>query len=163
MTLKPEFRSQRGMGLIEALVTMALTVILGLGVAFLSGRAAVAQKEMNTLGLAVGQMRNVVFSGSCDGVSNGNGNGNNGNGNGNRNNTTLTLAGAGESAVTVGVNCRSRNTPLRITSTSEAFPASGNAAIPVRIPSVSTPDDEASRGLFGGQVIVGAGRQNGDD
>ncbi|WP_428240329.1 PulJ/GspJ family protein [Gynuella sp.] len=56
---------QRGMTLLEALVTMVIMMIIGLGIAYISGRSAVAQKDMNVLGLAIGQMRNSIQAGAC--------------------------------------------------------------------------------------------------
>ncbi|AJQ97157.1 hypothetical Protein YC6258_05127 [Gynuella sunshinyii YC6258] len=53
------------MTLLEAMITMVIMMIIGLGIAYISGRSAVAQKDMNVLGLAIGQMRNSIQTGAC--------------------------------------------------------------------------------------------------
>lgn len=155
MTSMADFQLQRGMSLIEALVTMTLTVILGLGVAYISGQSAVAQKDMNVLGLAVGQMRNEVFSGGCGGESN--------------KNLTLTLVSAdqktGIPAVNVMAKCKSQIANLQIKSDSESFNTTFTTRpnYSVSIPESSTLDNKISKDLFGGEVSVGTVAENGDD
>lgn len=120
------------MGLVEAMITLVLTAIIGLGMAFLAGRSAVAQKDMNVLGLTVGQMRNQVMNGTCSGTA--------------TTRTTLTVG-----ANNIQATCKSQPTPIRISSDNEDF---SSVNVVVGIPGISTPNDRTSRSLYGGSVKI---------
>lgn len=126
---------QRGMGLVEALITLLLTAIIGMGMVYLMGRSAVAQKDMNVLGITVGEMRNQIMSGQCNDSSVYN----------------SSLAVGSMMGVSVSAQCKSQNTVIQITSDDEGFTAD---SVSVPIPRISTKNDGASRGLFGGQVVM---------
>ncbi|SDO00793.1 hypothetical protein SAMN05216193_10716 [Pseudomonas jinjuensis] len=55
-------RRQRGDVLIEALIGMLLTCIVGLGVVYSTSRVAVSQKDMNLQAMAVSQLRDLLQS-----------------------------------------------------------------------------------------------------
>ncbi|TBW58458.1 hypothetical protein EZI54_03490 [Marinobacter halodurans] len=126
---------QQGIGLIEALVTLLLTAIIGLGMAYLMGRSAVAQKDMNVLGLTVGQMRNQIMSGRCNGAGT----------------VNSRLPVGTDTGITVSAQCNSQDTAIQITSDAEGF-AADNVNVP--IPQIATNNDDTSRDLFGGQVVM---------
>ena len=129
--------SQGGMGLVEAMVTLVLTAIIGMGMVYLTGRSAVAQKDTNVLGIAVGQMRDRIFSGQCGSAS--------------ATSAPLSIGPAGGTAQSVSAQCESSSTTLQITSNNAAFTAT-NVSVP--IPQISTNDDATSRRLFGGPVVM---------
>ncbi|TBW55430.1 hypothetical protein EZI54_11420 [Marinobacter halodurans] len=126
---------QQGIGLIEALVTLLLTAIIGLGMTYLMGRSAVAQKDMNVLGLTVGQMRNQIMSGQCNSADTAN----------------SQLSIGEDTGVRVSAQCSSQDTVIQITSDTKGFTAD-NVNVP--IPRISTNNDDTSRELFGGQVVI---------
>lgn len=122
--------------MIEAMVTLVLVAITGLGMVYITGRSAVAQKDMNVLGLAIGQMRNQIMSGQCNSTSN--------------TNVTLSFGDANS----VSAHCRSVNTSLQITSDNPGFTAS---TVTVAVPRISTNEAEGhhdSQDLLGGQVLI---------
>lgn len=48
---------QYGTSLLEGLISIVLTTVIGMGLVFVCGRIAVAQRDMNANGLAVQQIR----------------------------------------------------------------------------------------------------------
>lgn len=55
----------RGMSLLEALVSVLLTTILGLGITYTLARASVAQLTTSVNGLSVAGMRALLQQGTC--------------------------------------------------------------------------------------------------
>jgi len=55
----------RGMSLLEALVSVLLTAILGLGITYTIARASVAQLTTSVNGLSVAGMRALLQKGTC--------------------------------------------------------------------------------------------------
>ncbi|MNZ40498.1 hypothetical protein D3C78_580190 [compost metagenome] len=53
-------RRQRGDALIEALISMLLVSVVGLGLVYSTSRVAVSHKDMNLQAMAVSQMRNLL-------------------------------------------------------------------------------------------------------
>ncbi|MFC3606585.1 type IV pilus modification PilV family protein [Stutzerimonas tarimensis] len=58
--MKAFCNNQRGISLIEAMVSMLLVVVMGLGLAYASSRALLVQRYTTTQNLAVIQMREVL-------------------------------------------------------------------------------------------------------
>jgi Tfp pilus assembly protein PilV len=58
-------RRMRGMSMLEALVSVLLTSILGLGITYTIARASVAQLTMNVNGLSINGMRSLLQHGTC--------------------------------------------------------------------------------------------------
>lgn len=58
-------RQQRGISLLEALITLLLMSIIGIGTAYIAAKAAVAQRHSSSLHLTVSQLREALSRGEC--------------------------------------------------------------------------------------------------
>lgn len=68
----PAYQYQKGVTLIEVLVSMVLMAVIGLGAAYISGRTAVMQRDQNIHLHTVNQMRQQLEDSSkCSGKSTG--------------------------------------------------------------------------------------------
>ena len=65
MLVGPCIKYQRGMSMMEALITLLIMSIIGMGIAYMTGRAMVAQRNMGAQHLAVSQMRHQLKTGQC--------------------------------------------------------------------------------------------------
>lgn len=135
--LRPALRRQQGTSLIEALITMIILAILGIGLAYVSGRASVSQRFMNSQNLAVSQMRSILqtaTSANCTSA------------------TTVTIA-----SNIVGTPCSlpaaGTSYSVKALGASGATVASGN--ITITAPSISTATSDANaQKLLGGQITI---------
>lgn len=116
---------QLGLSMLEALITMLLLAIIGIGIAFVAGRTMVAQRNASTQHLAVSQMREALKSGACD-------------------SSAPTAVALNIASNPVSASCQSDEVTLTV------VPASGaQQVVQVSIPQISV-DHE----MFGGKVVV---------
>lgn len=111
--------------MLEALITMLLLAIIGIGIAFIAGRTMVAQRNASTQHLAISQMRETLKSGLCDASAP----------------ITVPLSIASN---TINASCKSEAVELTV------VPASGVQ----QIVQVSIPQISADHEMFGGKVVV---------
>lgn len=65
LNYKHPFSKQRGVTLIEVLISIFLMAIIGLGSAFIAGRTAVLHRDQNVHLHTINQMRNQLESSQC--------------------------------------------------------------------------------------------------
>lgn len=69
LNYKHSFSKQRGVTMIEVLISILLMTIIGLGSAFIAGRTAVLHRDQNVHLHTINQMRNQLESSQCLTVS----------------------------------------------------------------------------------------------
>lgn len=117
--------SQMGLSMLEALITMLLLAVIGIGIAFVAGRTMVAQRNASTQHLAVSQMREALKSGACDA-------------------SAPTAIALNIASSTVNASCQSESIELTV------LPASGaQQVVQVAIPQIA-----ADHEMFGGKVVM---------
>ena len=124
---------QRGFSLIEAMVTLFLVAVIGMGSVRLLGSSALAQRDMNVLGSAVGQMRTLIQQDGCG----------------------KALAGGQAPTLKIGdqtvkANCSAKSVAIIVSSPSMIADGGSDVEISVDIPSVTAESTE----LFGGEIVV---------
>lgn len=119
---------QAGLSMLEALITLLLMSIIGMGIAYVTGKTLVAQRNTGAQYLAVSQMRQAVKSGDCAGAANVS--------------RTVQIA-----SMSLQANCRSENVTLTV------VPAAGSGiasqAVVVAMPQVSVNSPQ-----LGGEIIM---------
>lgn len=119
------------MSLLEALISLLIMSILGLGLAYVTAKASVVQHNMNAQGLAVSGMRNLLQQGSCT-------------------SSQIALASS-----TVAVGCTNNSTAYTITMASAGSTTTTNGTISLPTMQTST----AANTQLGGQISVDATQQ----
>ncbi|MFN4238387.1 MAG: prepilin-type N-terminal cleavage/methylation domain-containing protein [Vogesella sp.] len=122
-----ERRAQRGMSLLEALITLLLMSVIGIGTAYVAAKAMVAQQRTAGQHLVVSQIREALAQGACRGTA--------------AVTTTLALGASG-----VQASCRSVATTLQVVPLGGSLASQGV--------SVAMPAMQASGTVLGGEVRV---------
>lgn len=124
-------QKMRGMSMLEALVSVLLMSIMGLGIAYTIARASVAQLTMSVTGLSVSGMRSLVEQGTC--LSAG---------------STVTI---GSSAVSVACS------PVTSVSYTISYNGATAANGALSLPSINTGTGLST--YYGGSVVINASQQ----
>jgi Tfp pilus assembly protein PilV len=121
---------QSGTTLVEALVTMFLVAVIGLGAARILGNSALAQRDMNVMGITLGQMRASIQTGACN----------------NNGNLNFQIGGG----INLPANCSNGPTDISVAPLGNQ----ANAIVTsVSVPAITTADKE-STALFGGSMVL---------
>lgn len=137
ISVRPTLQHQQGMSLLEALITLIIMAILGIGLAYVSGRASVSQRYMNSQNLAVGQMRFNLQTTTCAASAN------------------ISIASS-----TVSTPCVLQASAATLTAQSASGTTIASGSVTVSVPSVSTVSgDNTANQLFGGQIKIDSSQQ----
>jgi Tfp pilus assembly protein PilV len=124
-------KGNRGLSLIEGLISVLLVGVLGLGFAYVTITTSLSKKYMNTQGLTVNSMRYALQQGNC---------------------TSNTLAVGGSS---VAVSCSTTPLNYTITSTTSGTTTSTTGTISVPVMQSNT----TANSLLGGQISMDASQK----
>jgi len=126
----PSNKRQRGVSLIETMVATLVLVILFMGLAHVLARGLVSQRYVNTQNLALLEMREALQKGICQGAH------------------SLSLI----EEIALKTDCMSRQGLTVSVGTLAPVLLAGNELPPII--DVSTPGNDRTEGLFGGDGVI---------